>query len=60
MVTQSSSLNMQALNVTLQQVVVPLFWATLATAMLVPIAGAAGTWVAGKIDSGKQKEQSLI
>lgn len=51
------SLDIRALSVTLQQAVVPLFWGTVALAAVVPIATAAGGWVAGKIDeSGGQKQ----
>lgn len=49
--TQPTTLNVQALNISLQQAVVPLFWGALAAALLIPIAAAAGGWVAGKIDT---------
>lgn len=52
----TQSLNIQALTVTLQQAVAPMFWGAVALAVVVPIAAAAGGWVAGKIDKGEKKK----
>lgn len=52
---------MKALNTTLAQAIVPLFWGAVALAVVVPIAAAGGTWVAEKItggDSSKKKESN--
>lgn len=49
-------IDVKALSITLQQAVTPMFWGMVAAAVIVPIAAAAGGWVAGKIDkSGRQK-----
>ena len=47
--TPRASIDISALNVSLSQAVVPLFWGAIAIAAITPIAAAAGGWVAGKI-----------
>lgn len=54
----TQSIDVKALNVTIQQAIVPLFWGAIAAAVLIPIAAAGGTWVAGKFigeDSKKKR-----
>ena len=52
----SLSINVGALNATAQAAVQAMFWGLVAAAVVVPIAAATGSWVAGKIDkNGRQK-----
>jgi len=50
-------LDTHALNIALSEAVVPLFWGAVVTALAVPIAAAAGTWVAGKIIPEKKSSR---
>lgn len=52
--TQVGALDLNAVTVTLQAVIMPLFWGALATALFVPIAAAGGTFVARKIVKAKK------
>lgn len=45
-----STINTSALNTTVQSAVQPMFWGAVAMIALAPIAGAAGSFVASKID----------
>jgi len=44
-----TQIDIKALNLAVQGLVVPLFWGAALTSIAVPIAGAIGTRVAGKI-----------
>lgn len=52
-----SSVDVKALNTTLAQAIIPLFWGTVALAVVVPIAAAGGTWVAEKITGGESRKK---
>ncbi len=57
MSSSTQTLDVKALNASLSQAIVPLFWGTIALVTAAPIAAAAGSWVAKKItDSNKEKK----
>ena len=55
--TSSLSIDVGALNATAQAAVHAMFWGVIAAAVLVPIASAAGGWVAGKVTGSSRKEE---
>ena len=53
----NTTLDVKALNTTVQQAVVPLFWGAIALAALLPIAAAGGAWAVEKITGGSNREE---
>ena len=56
---QGLSIDTRTLNATAQEAVHAMFWGAVAFAVVVPIASAAGGWVAGKIDKSTKKEYAI-
>lgn len=53
----NTTLDMKALNNSVQQAVVPLFWGGLLLAVLLPVAAAGGSWVVEKVTGGSNRER---
>ena len=53
----TQNIDVKEITSTLQQTILPLFWGAIATAVVVPIAVAGGTWVAKKVFKPEKEER---